>query len=419
MLPIISKADRKHVLIDHTRNCFVIMAKSSNEANYKLCLVPDEDTHKWEEVYKLKDDTVLEHYDIFKDYIVLYVLTQGVPSLLVYDLNTRLISEVKFTSDIGEIYPAANDIYASNTAQFKFSSPFVHERQYKVNLKTGYWEIVGETELSNKIRREDFVWKHLYPQSADGTRIPLTLIHKADLDAGSERKLLLYTYGAYGLRTPLNYSPANLAALKQNWAVAFSHIRGSNFNGPNWHQAGCYPHKPLTIEDFVYSLKYLYKQTLATPRLTAAYGSSAGGTVVGAGVNTEPDIVGAAVLRSPFVDVLGTLGDREQALNEANHEEWGDPVSCSEALEQIKRYSPVENVRRQEYPPILVSYSIKDRRVPYWGIMRYLCKMRMLSPKTQLVSTIEDGGHFGSANEEDNLSRRVWELAWTDYILSH
>ena len=417
LTPIIPKTFHKHAFIDHIRDYFVIIAK--DKGNYKLYLAADESISKWEKVYELKENTVLEHYDVFRDYIVLYVTEQGVPSILVYDVNNKSIYEVKFCKDIGEVYPATNDIYEANTIKFKVSSPFVYKRQYKLNLSTKHWEVIDEVKLSNDIQREDFTWEHLYPQSEDGVQIPLTLIRKSNLDLSHPHKLLIYTYGAYGLHTPLSYNPTNLAALEQDWVIAFSHIRGSNFNGPHWHLAGCYPHKPKSIQDFMCSLKYLYGKGWASKELTAAYGSSAGATIVGAAMNKEPNLFKAAVLQNPFLDVVGTLTNKEQALNEANYEEWGNPISSPEALKQIKQYCPLENIKEQKYPAILINYSITDQRIPYWGVMKYLWKMRMSSPEIQLVSITKDGGHFGSTNEEDNLTKTIWELAWLDYIFSN
>eukprot|EP01022_Parablepharisma_sp_SALTPOND_P030022 TRINITY_DN751_c0_g1_i1.p3 TRINITY_DN751_c0_g1~~TRINITY_DN751_c0_g1_i1.p3 ORF type:complete len:151 (-),score=8.32 TRINITY_DN751_c0_g1_i1:904-1356(-) len=102
----------------------------------------DTDLHKYEEVIKLSPEDVLEHYDILKGYIVLYVLRRGVPAVIVYNVKERNVSEVNCCEDIGEICPYANANYDGIYVKFKYTSPFVYEKEYKLNVVTKEWEQV-------------------------------------------------------------------------------------------------------------------------------------------------------------------------------------------------------------------------------------------------------------------------------------
>ncbi len=404
----------------------MIAARSKTDENHRIFLAPDTDPHRWQEIIKLRPETVLEHYDIFRDYIILYIIEHGIPSILHYDFAKKELTEIGCFGDIGEVVPYANTDYCSTFIIFKYSSPFVYEREYKLDLKSKRWEIVDETRLSTPVRPELFVWKNVYPRSKDGVSIPLTIMHKKEREPGRPHKLLIETYGAYGIRMQMDYNSTLLSAMEQGWTVAFAHVRGSNFSGPMWYEAGCYPNKPRSIDDFIACVDWLQISGLTTPELTAAAGSSAGATLVAAAMNRSPEKFRAALLHNPYLDVLSVLLDKTLPLTETNYEEWGNPIESLDAYKQIKSYSPFDQLKSQEYPAMLVSYSTHDHRVPHWSVLKYLAKLRALSlcptrfkdvHSKNIVSVTEDGGHFGSASSSDNLKHRVWELAWLDYVL--
>lgn len=160
----------------------------------------------------------------------------------------------------------------------------------------------------------------------------------------------------------------------------------------------------------------------------AAKGSSAGGTLVAqACYNMNPELFRACVLNVPFLDVLSTLLDDTLPLTATDHLELGNPLTDEKAYSLISSYSPYENLAKREYPATLMNVSLTDPRVPHWGTLKFVEKLRDVASnperfpdfgnKNIVVRFNKDSGHFGTTDNEQNLAMATFEFAWLDYIM--
>ena len=140
-----------------------------------------------------------------------------------------------------------------------------------------------------------------------------------------------------------------------------------------------------------------------------------------------PELFRACILNVPFLDVLSTLLDDSLPLTATDHLELGNPITDEKIYKLISSYSPYENLAKREYPATLMNISLSDPRVPHWGTLKFIEKMRDLAEtperfpdfgmKNIVVRVNKDAGHFGTTDNEVNLAMATFEFAWLDYIM--
>ena len=121
---------------------------------------------------------------------------------------------------------------------------------------------------------------------------------------------------------------------------------------------------------------WLVGEGYTSPNKLAGHGVSAGGLLVGNVVNTNPGLFAAIVMQVPFVDVLSLMLNHDLPLTASETEEWGDPLNDPKAFDLIRSYSPYENILQQEYPPMYLTLGLRDMRVPFWSILKYIKRLR-------------------------------------------
>ena len=243
-----------------------------------------------------------------------------------------------------------------------------------------------------------------------------------------QRPVVLIGYGAYGEPVNLGYDPTLIPLLQRDYVIAYAHVRGGSDLGKSWYHAGRLHNKVKAIEDFVSCAQAIRDGSINTAvdttsgnvalefdcnNLTAkAY--SAGGVIVGASVNTRPDLFDNVVFTNAFLDVNYSLNNPELFLTEHEYEEYGNPTENSNIAAIIQSYCPVTNVPsiatsedenpNQHYPKLLLIGTIDDENVPYWNSVTMVQKVRddvwgqQQSKKHHKISRqnvllhIEDGG---------------------------
>jgi oligopeptidase B len=255
-----------------------------------------------------------------------------------------------------------------------------------------------------------------WAMSADGTKLPITLAWRADRPA-EPGPAMLYGYGAYGLSVD-GVFPAHRPIhplLDRGVLYAIAHVRGGEELGRHWYLDGKLDKKHHSFEDFVAAAHFLVAEGLTTPSQLAATGGSAGGLLMGASVNLDPDAFGAILAEVPFVDCLTTMLDPSLPLTTNEWEEWGDPVSSEDAYRWIRAYSPYDNVQRRRYPRMLVTSGISDPRVGYFEPVKWVQRLRAASEDTAagIYLKVElAAGHFGPSGRYDSWRRRAFVLAF-------
>jgi acyl-CoA thioesterase FadM len=235
-------------------------------------------------------------------------------------------------------------------------------------------------------------------------------------------KLFLYAYGAYGYAVPPAFNTNRISLLDRGWAYAIAHIRGGDDLGYQWFLDGKLAKRTNTFNDFVDVAKGLVAQGFTAKGRIAINGGSAGGELMGAVVNSDPDLWGAVVADVPFVDVLNTMLDDTLPLTPGEWPEWGNPITDEAAFHLLRSYSPYDNVKTQGYPPMLITGGLNDPRVTYWEPAKWAAKLRVTkTDENLLLLKINMGaGHGGKSGRWERLradagrmNRPTFELAFT------
>lgn len=283
---------------------------------------------------------------------------------------------------------------------------------YDYDVASGALELLKSQEIPSGYAQGDYVTERLTITARDGTQVPVSVVSHKDTPMGAP--LHLYAYGAYGYAVPPGFSANRLSLLDRGMRFAIAHIRGGDDLGRNWYLQGKLNERVNTFNDFVDVAKGLVDKGYTARGRISASGGSAGGELMGAIVNTDPDLWGAIGAHVPFVDVLNTMLDEELPLTPGEWPEWGNPIESKQAFAYILSYSPYDQVVAQDYPPMLVTAGLNDPRVTYWEPAKWVAKLRELKTDDNvlLLKTNMGAGHGGKSGRFTRLEELAEEYAF-------
>jgi oligopeptidase B len=267
-------------------------------------------------------------------------------------------------------------------------------------------------EIPSGYDRSLYTTERLEIPARDGTPIPISVMYRKD--RGSAAPLHLYGYGAYGIAIDPGFSTTRLSLVDRGFAYAIAHIRGGDDLGRAWYKAGKLERRTNTFTDFVDVAKGLIARGYTETGRISISGGSAGGELMGAVINSDPQLWGAVVAHVPFVDVLATMLDASLPLTPGEWPEWGNPIEDRAAFELIQSYSPYDNVKAQAYPPLLVTAGLNDPRVTYWEPAKWVARLRELKTDDNelLLKTNMGAGHGGKSGRFESLRETAEEFAF-------
>jgi oligopeptidase B len=244
--------------------------------------------------------------------------------------------------------------------------------------------------------------------------VPVSIVYPRDFPRDGTGKLYLYAYGAYGHAIPPGFSTSRMSYLDRGMAFAIAHIRGGDDLGQQWYLDGKLEKRVNTFNDFVDAAKGLIALGFTTPGNIAIAGRSAGGELMGAVVNSDPELWGAVIADVPFVDVLNTMLDESLPLTPGEWPEWGNPIEDPAAFALVRSYSPYDNVRAQAYPPLFISGGLNDPRVTYWEPAKWAAKLRATKTDNNVLvlKTNMGAGHGGKSGRWESLREAADEMAF-------
>jgi oligopeptidase B len=259
-------------------------------------------------------------------------------------------------------------------------------------------EIIGGYDASL------YVSERLYAIAIDGTKVPISLVYKKGFKKDGKSPLLLYSYGSYGSSSDAGFSSTRLSLLDRGFVFAIAHIRGGQEMGRQWYEDGKMMKKINTFTDFIDCGKFLIAENYTSKEHLYAIGGSAGGLLMGAVANMEPDMWHGIIAAVPFVDVVNTMLDESIPLTTNEFDEWGNPKN-KEAYFYMKSYSPYENVEAKNYPNILVTTGLHDSQVQYFEPAKWVAKLRAVKTDNNVLflKTNMEFGHGGASGRFDYL----------------
>jgi oligopeptidase B len=285
-------------------------------------------------------------------------------------------------------------------------------RVYDIDLGSGERTLLREQPVLGGYRVEDYVERREWAQAGDGTRIPVSIVHRAGVELPAPA--LLYGYGAYEICTDPSFSVARLSLLDRGMVFAIAHVRGGGEMGRLWYEHGKLLEKKNTFTDFVAVAKHLVESGLTRPQDLVALGGSAGGLLMGAVANLAPDLFAGILAQVPFVDPLTTILDPSLPLTVTEWDEWGNPLSDSDVYAYMKSYSPYENVETKPYPAILAMTSLNDTRVYYVEPAKWVAALRHANPDSNpvLLKTQMAAGHGGVSGRYRGWEETAFQYSW-------
>jgi len=238
-------------------------------------------------------------------------------------------------------------------------------------------------------------------------------VHKKGITLNGENPLLLYAYGSYGSTIDPSFSSIRLSLLNRGFIYAIAHVRGGEYLGRQWYENGKLLSKLNTFHDFIDCSNFLIEQQYTSNKHLYAYGGSAGGLLVGAVINMNPELYNGILAAVPFVDVVTTMLDDTIPLTTGEYDEWGNP-NIIEYYRYMKSYSPYDNVEAKSYPNMLVTTGLYDSQVQYWEPAKWVAKLREhKKDNNKLLFHIDmESGHGGASGRFESLKEVALEYVF-------
>ncbi|RDE05859.1 S9 family peptidase [Sphingomonas aracearum] len=317
--------------------------------------------------------------------------------------------EASYDAGLGD-----NPEYDMSVLRLGYESMVTPGTVYDYDVASGDLTVLKVQEIPSGYDGAKYRTERLHITARDGTEVPVSIVYPADFPRDGSRPLYLYAYGAYGYAIPPGFSTGRLSLLDRGFAFAIAHIRGGDDLGQQWYHDGKLEKRTNTFNDFVDVARGLIGQGWTSAGRIAIAGRSAGGELMGAVVNSDPELWGAVIADVPFVDVLNTMLDADLPLTPGEWPEWGNPIEDAAAFELIRSYSPYDNVRAQAYPPLFISGGLNDPRVTYWEPAKWAAKLRATKTDDNvlLLKTNMGAGHGGKSGRFESLREAAEEHAF-------
>ena len=395
---------------------FVVLTNADGAVNFKLMSVPvaTPGREHWVELVPHRPDVKLEGVSAFADHLVRYERREGVRRIVVTAYADGAERELAMPEPVYDTGPATNAEFETSSLRFAYTSLVTPGTVFDEDLRTGERTLLKATEVLGGHDPTDYETGRLWATAPDGTQVPISYVHRADVALDGTAPCLLYGYGSYEVSIDPSFSTLRLSLLDRGFVFAIAHVRGGGEMGRPWYDDGKLLHKRNTFTDFIACAEHLVAQGLTRPNGLVARGGSAGGLLMGAVANLRPDLFAAIVAEVPFVDCLTTILDETLPLTVTEWEEWGNPVEDPEVYAYMHGYSPYDNVLSQGYPAILATGGLNDPRVAYWEPAKWVQKLRASSTsgKAVYLKTELGAGHQGPSGRYDAWKDEAFVFAF-------
>jgi len=416
--PILVRAREEGVEydVDLREDTLFIHANDTHE-NFRLASAPLSSPSEWTTLVEGTDEFYLTGFELFRDFYVVEGRVRGLDriELRYYDQPERIepitFPEASYDAGLGD-----NPEWHTERLRLSYESMVSPATVYDYHVAEQRLEVLKVQEIPSGYDAALYTTERLEIEARDGTLVPVSVVMRRDRPANGP--LHLYGYGAYGMAMSPSFSTARLSLVDRGFAYAIAHIRGGDDLGRAWYKAGKREARTNTFHDFVDVAKGLIARGLTAAGRISISGGSAGGELMGAVMNSDPQLWGAVVAHVPFVDVLATMLDESLPLTPGEWPEWGNPIEDKPAFELIRSYSPYDQVSAQAYPPLMVTAGLNDPRVTYWEPAKWVAKLRELKTDDNelILKTNMGAGHGGKSGRFESLTETAEEFA---FILCH
>ena len=382
---------------------------------WRLVTAPIADPGTWTELIAPSTHFYMTGIECYRDYFIVEGREDGLDQIAIHRYDPGLapqrilFPEASYAAGLGD-----NPEYEQSVIRLGYESMVTPGTVYDYDVATAEMTVLKVQEIPSGYDAGKYATERLKITARDGTEVPASIVYPAGFPRDGSRPVFLYAYGAYGYAIPPGFSTGRLSLLDRGFAYAIAHIRGGDDLGQQWYHDGKLEKRENTFNDFVDVAKALIADGWTSAGKIAIAGRSAGGELMGAVVNSNPDLWGAVIADVPFVDVLNTMLDDSLPLTPGEWPEWGNPIEDKAAFDLIRSYSPYDNVRPQAYPPLFISGGLNDPRVTYWEPAKWAAKLRATKTDDNvlLLKTNMGAGHGGKSGRFDSLYENAEEHAF-------
>lgn len=403
--------------VEHYKDEFYIITNADDATNFKIVKTKIDHCgmENWVDLIPHRPEVLLEGFEVFRDYLVLEEREQGLLQIKIIDEKNGESYDLPFSDPTYTAYIGLNLEFNTDILRYGYTSLTVPGSTFEYNMKDKTTKLLKQQEvLGGKFEAENYISERIWADSRDGeAKIPISLVYHKDTKKSAETPVLLYGYGSYGHTVDASFSNVRLSILDRGFIYAIAHIRGGEYLGREWYEDGKMLFKKNTFFDFIDAGKYLIRQNYTSSEHLYAMGGSAGGLLVGAVVNYEPQLFNGIVAQVPFVDVVTTMLDETIPLTTGEYDEWGNP-NDEEYYHYMKEYSPYDNVEAKDYPHMLITTGFHDSQVQYWEPAKWVAKLRELKTDDNLLlfKTDMSSGHGGASGRFESLKEDALEYAF-------
>jgi oligopeptidase B len=379
---------------------------------------------EWRSVIPHRQGVRILSVSAYASHAVVSLRRDGLTGLHVMPRNARgnlqAGADIEFDESVYVVDAPGESEYETPTIRVGYASLLTPDSVYDYHFATRELTLLKRTPVLDDPRfgsyqPENYIQERGWATAADGTRVPLSIVRRADIALDGSAPALLYGYGSYEVSMDPNFSVSRLSLLDRGIVYAIAHVRGGGELGRTWYEQGKRLAKKNTFTDFIACADYLVEQGYTSPDRLAARGGSAGGLLMAAAANLAPEKFRAIHASVPFVDALTTILNPELPLTVIEWEEWGDPLHDPEVYAYMKSYTPYENVRPVRYPAILATTSLNDTRVFYVEPAKWVAALRYVANSTEqqiLLKTEMVAGHGGVSGRYKSWRELAFEYAW-------
>lgn len=402
--------------ISHYGDSFYIVTNIDKATNFKVMKTSETATTKenWTDLIPHRNEVLVEDIEIFKDYLVISERSNGLNTIRIMPWNGEGEYYLPFDSETYTAYTSTNVDFDTEILRYGYQSMTVPSSVIDFNMRTKTKEIKKEQQvLGGKFDKNNYTEERIWATATDGTKVPISMVYKKGIEKNGKNPLLIYAYGSYGISMDPYFSSTRLSLLDRGFIFAIAHIRGGEDLGRQWYEDGKLLKKKNTFTDFIDCSKFVIQEKYTSSQHLYAQGGSAGGLLMGAIANMEPQLYNGIIAQVPFVDVITTMLDETIPLTTGEYDEWGNP-NVKKYYNYMKSYSPYDNVKPQSYPNMYISSGLHDSQVQYWEPAKWVAKLRVFKTNDKLLflNTNMDAGHGGASGRFESLKELAKEFSF-------
>ena len=384
--------------------------------DFKIDITDDLNEQKWKSFIAAKEEVLIGGLTFLNNWIIRSETSDALDKLFVKNVKTQTEEELIFSDE--KVYvPGVSLIQRNrdtNEIYLGYSSPKTQSRVYLYNLTTKKKRLIKEQIIPTGHDPGNYIVERIDCKSHDGRMVPLTITRHKNTKLDGSANLLLYGYGSYGSSMSPSFSSTRLSLIDRNIIWVTAHIRGGMERGMKWWKEGKLLNKKNTFEDYIAAAKYLIDKKYTSKNKIIGMGGSAGGLLMGAVVNQAPELFLGIIMAVPFVDSLTTNLDHSLPLTVGEFDEFGNAKDNKDHFDYIYSYAPYNNIKKMDYPHMLITTSLSDNRVLFDEPAKFTAKLREYKTDNNLLllKTEMNAGHGGKSGRDGAIEEIALDYAF-------